>query len=53
MKVLSRYVRQPCSFASGLAAVKDEELGNQLYKLQNSFGAVLGVQDCWLDFVAL
>ncbi|MEG9463751.1 MAG: aminotransferase class I/II-fold pyridoxal phosphate-dependent enzyme, partial [Bacillus amyloliquefaciens] len=33
---------------SGLAAVKDEELGNQLYKLQNSFGAVLGVQDCWL-----
>ncbi|MBT2573772.1 cystathionine beta-lyase [Bacillus sp. ISL-51] len=33
---------------SGLAAVKDEKLGNQLYKLQNSFGAVLGVQDCWL-----
>ncbi|MCC9021463.1 cystathionine beta-lyase [Bacillus nakamurai] len=33
---------------SGLAAVKDEELGKKLYKLQNSFGAVLGVQDCWL-----
>lgn len=33
---------------SGLAAVKDEELGKQLYKLQNAFGAVLGVQDCWL-----
>lgn len=33
---------------SGLAAVKDEKLGEALYKLQNSFGAVLGVQDCWL-----
>ncbi|MEI4789531.1 cystathionine beta-lyase [Bacillus sp. FJAT-53060] len=33
---------------SGLAVVKDEELGEELYQLQNSFGAVLGVQDCWL-----
>ncbi|WFA06523.1 cystathionine beta-lyase [Bacillus sp. HSf4] len=33
---------------SGLAVVKDEKLGEDLYKLQNSFGAVLGVQDCWL-----
>jgi cysteine-S-conjugate beta-lyase len=33
---------------SGLAVVKDEELGNRLYTLQNSFGAVLGVQDAWL-----
>ncbi|MCM3586773.1 cystathionine beta-lyase [Mesobacillus maritimus] len=33
---------------SGLAVVKDEELGKQLYALQNSFGAVLGVQDAWL-----
>jgi cysteine-S-conjugate beta-lyase len=33
---------------AGLAVVKDEELGKQLYKLQNSFGAVLGVQDAWL-----
>lgn len=33
---------------AGLAVVKDEELGNRLYKLQNSFGAVLGVQDAWL-----
>ncbi|WP_340640476.1 cystathionine beta-lyase [Bacillus atrophaeus] len=33
---------------SGLAAVKDEALGRELYKLQNAFGAVLGVQDCWL-----
>jgi cysteine-S-conjugate beta-lyase len=33
---------------AGLAVVKDEELGKKLYKLQNSFGAVLGVQDAWL-----
>jgi cystathionine beta-lyase len=33
---------------AGLAVVKDEELGKRLYFLQNSFGAVLGVQDAWL-----
>lgn len=33
---------------SGLAVVKDAALGNKLYTLQNSFGAVLGVQDAWL-----
>lgn len=33
---------------AGLAVVKDEELANRLGSLQNSFGAVLGVQDCWL-----
>lgn len=33
---------------AGLAVVKDKELGERLYSLQNSFGAVLGVQDAWL-----
>ncbi len=33
---------------AGLAVVKDEELAKQLYFLQNSFGAILGPQDCWL-----
>ncbi|XQY92860.1 cystathionine beta-lyase [Metabacillus sp. HB246100] len=33
---------------AGLAVVKDDELGQRLYKLQNAFGAVLGVQDAWL-----
>ncbi|HZG61418.1 MAG TPA: cystathionine beta-lyase [Anoxybacillus sp.] len=33
---------------AGLAVVKDEELADRLYKLQNAFGAVLGVQDAWL-----
>ncbi|NPC92243.1 cystathionine beta-lyase [Bacillus sp. WMMC1349] len=33
---------------SGLAVVKDEKLAEAFGKLQNSFGAVLGVHDCWL-----
>jgi cysteine-S-conjugate beta-lyase len=33
---------------AGLAVVKDEDLASKLYSLQNSFGAVLGVQDAWL-----
>ncbi|KIL73363.1 Cystathionine beta-lyase [Bacillus badius] len=33
---------------AGLAVTKDKELGERLYALQNSFGAVLGVQDAWL-----
>ncbi|WP_174727900.1 cystathionine beta-lyase [Mesobacillus harenae] len=33
---------------AGLAVVKNKKLAEKLYFLQNSFGAVLGVQDCWL-----
>ena len=33
---------------AGLVVVKEEELGKQIYFLQNSVGAVLGPQDCWL-----
>lgn len=33
---------------AGLAVVNDVDLANRLYALQNSFGAVLGVQDAWL-----
>jgi cystathionine beta-lyase len=33
---------------AGLAIVKDDELARRLGFLQNSFGAVLGVQDAWL-----
>lgn len=32
----------------GLVAVKGEELASRVYSVQNSFGAVLGPQDCWL-----
>ncbi|WP_147534871.1 cystathionine beta-lyase [Bacillus marasmi] len=33
---------------AGLAVVKDAELAKRLGFLQNSFGAILGVQDAWL-----
>ncbi|MEW6333879.1 MAG: PLP-dependent aspartate aminotransferase family protein [Thermodesulfobacteriota bacterium] len=33
---------------AGLVVVKTEELAGQVYFLQNSVGAVLGPQDCWL-----
>ncbi|MBS4189631.1 cystathionine beta-lyase [Bacillus sp. FJAT-49705] len=33
---------------AGLAVVKNTELGKKLGFLQNSFGAILGVQDAWL-----
>jgi cysteine-S-conjugate beta-lyase len=33
---------------AGLAVVKDEDLAKRLGFLQNSFGAILGVQDSWL-----
>ncbi|OKL37297.1 cystathionine beta-lyase [Domibacillus mangrovi] len=33
---------------AGLAVAKDEVIASKIYALQNSFGAVLGVQDCWL-----
>ncbi|MFA5881939.1 MAG: PLP-dependent aspartate aminotransferase family protein [Eubacteriales bacterium] len=33
---------------AGLVVVKDEVLAEQVYFLQNSVGAVLGPQDCWL-----
>lgn len=38
---------------AGLAVVKDEELAKELYTIQNSFGAVLGPQDCWLTLRGL
>lgn len=33
---------------AGLAVVKNADLAARLGTLQNSFGAILGVQDCWL-----
>ncbi|MBN8191317.1 cystathionine beta-lyase [Bacillus sp. NTK074B] len=33
---------------AGLAVTGNEEIAEKLSFLQNSFGAVLGVQDCWL-----
>lgn len=33
---------------AGLAVAREEKLANELGYLQNAFGSVLGVQDCWL-----
>lgn len=33
---------------AGLAVVKDQAFADKIYFLQNSIGAVLGPQDCWL-----
>lgn len=33
---------------AGLVTVRDEGLANEIYLIQNGFGAVLGPQDCWL-----
>ena len=33
---------------AGLAVTKSKELGKRLGFVQNSFGSILGVQDCWL-----
>lgn len=33
---------------AGLVVVKDKDLANEIYFIQNGCGAVLGPQDCWL-----
>lgn len=33
---------------AGLVVTKDNEIGHRIYQVQNTFGAVLGPQDCWL-----
>lgn len=33
---------------AGLVVTKDDEIGHRIYQVQNTFGAVLGPQDCWL-----
>jgi cystathionine beta-lyase len=33
---------------AGLATVNDDTLAKQVYQIQNGFGGILGVHDCWL-----
>lgn len=33
---------------AGLAVTRDEAIGKRMYQIQNTFGAILGPQDCWL-----
>ncbi|WP_134685908.1 aminotransferase class I/II-fold pyridoxal phosphate-dependent enzyme [Brevibacillus migulae] len=44
----TKFIGGHSDVVAGLVVTKDEELGNQLYLIQNGMGAVLGVQDCWL-----
>lgn len=44
----TKFIAGHSDVLAGLIAVKDSTLADQLSFLQNSFGAVLGVQDCWL-----
>lgn len=44
----TKFIAGHSDVIAGLAAVKDESLAKRLSFLQNAFGGVLGVQDCWL-----
>ncbi|HZG14617.1 MAG TPA: aminotransferase class I/II-fold pyridoxal phosphate-dependent enzyme [Candidatus Bathyarchaeia archaeon] len=44
----TKFIGGHSDVVAGLVVTNDEELGNQLYLIQNGMGAVLGVQDCWL-----
>lgn len=44
----TKFISGHSDVVAGLCAVKDPVLAEKVAFLQNSFGAVLGVQDCWL-----
>ncbi|TWT01442.1 cystathionine beta-lyase [Planomicrobium sp. CPCC 101079] len=44
----TKFLSGHSDIVAGLAVTKDEELGNRLAFIQNSFGAVLGAQDSYL-----
>jgi cystathionine beta-lyase/cystathionine gamma-synthase len=44
----TKYLGGHCDVISGLAVTRTEELGQKLYQIQNSFGAVPGPWDAWL-----
>ncbi len=44
----TKYLGGHSDLCAGALVTKDEELGEQLYFLQNSTGAILPPQDCWL-----
>jgi len=44
----TKFIGGHSDVVAGLVVTKEEDLGNQLYLIQNGMGAVLGVQDCWL-----
>lgn len=44
----TKFIGGHSDVVAGLVITKDEEIGKQLYFIQNSMGAILGVQDSWL-----
>lgn len=44
----TKFIAGHSDVVAGLVVTKNAELGAQLYTIQNGFGAILGVQDCWL-----
>ena len=43
----TKFLSGHSDIVAGLVVTKDEALGNEIYFVQNSFGSVLGVQDCY------
>lgn len=44
----TKFIGGHSDVVAGLAVTKDNDLGEQLYFIQNGMGAVLGAQDSWL-----
>lgn len=44
----TKFIGGHSDVVGGLAVAKTKELSDRIYAIQNSFGAILGPQDCWL-----
>ncbi|WP_126428069.1 trans-sulfuration enzyme family protein [Brevibacillus marinus] len=44
----TKFIGGHSDVVAGLVVTGDERIGKQLYAIQNGFGSILGVQDCWL-----
>lgn len=44
----TKFIGGHSDVVAGLAVAKDKDLSDKIYAIQNSFGAILGPQDCWL-----
>ncbi|MCX7923566.1 MAG: aminotransferase class I/II-fold pyridoxal phosphate-dependent enzyme [Clostridia bacterium] len=44
----TKFIGGHSDVVGGLVVVKDKELAQRIYFVQNGFGAILGPQDCWL-----
>lgn len=44
----TKFIGGHSDVVGGLAVAKTEDLADRIYAIQNSFGAILGPQDCWL-----